>query len=63
MEKAPQNPNEVLTPLFVGEELFFIPVTEYYVCSKLKPAEALARIALKKAQEEALVEWVEPEDD
>lgn len=62
MEKAPQNPNEVLTPFFAGEQLVYIPVTEYYVCMNMKPAEAMARIAMMRAKEESWTEEVDADD-
>ena len=62
MEKPLSNPNEALTPYYAGETMVYVPVIEYYLYAGMKPEEALARIALARAQEEQYVETVEEDD-
>lgn len=59
MEAPRSNPNEALTPYYVGDEMVYVPVIEYYLYAGMKPEEALARIALQRAIEESRVETAE----
>lgn len=45
MEKPHDNPNEALVPIFVGNELVYIPVIEYYIYND-NPKALLARLAI-----------------
>lgn len=59
METPRSNPNEALTPYYVGDEMVYVPVIEYYLYAGMRPEEALARIALQRALEQGRVETAE----
>jgi hypothetical protein len=31
MSEVPRNPNEALTPIFIGDKLVYVPVIDYYI--------------------------------
>ena len=52
--EVPRNPNEALTPLFVGETLVYVPVIEYYIYTEhpeLLIAQKALELTVKKPDE------------
>ena len=49
--ETPQNPNEALTPYYIGDRIVYIPVTEYYVLDS-RPEILLARLAIIETAED-----------
>ena len=45
MESSESRPNDKLTPIYIGEEIHWIPVIDYYVITS-------GRIAVRQAMEE-----------
>lgn len=46
------SPNTELTPLFVGEEIYYVTVVEWYQYQHMSPERILAILAIENSESE-----------
>lgn len=59
MESLHYNPNEVLTPIYLGDRLVLVPNIDYYAYASMRPEEALAKYVLTRILENNYIEVLE----
>ena len=52
METRPSNPNEALTPIYVGDRLVFVPVIDFYLYNE-HPELIISKLALEEMLNES----------